>query len=469
MDHALKKTLIKNASAVVTCDSKDTIYRDCDILIEGPQILAIEPHIEAHDAEVIDATNCFIYPGLINTHHHFFQMFVRNLLTVDFPNMHVLDWLNEIYPIFQRIDTDCIYYSSLAAMADLIKHGCTTAFDHQYCFPSHTEKELVDRQFEAADLLGIRYHAGRGTNTLPLDQGSTVPDEMCETTDEFLVDCERLIDTFHDPKPFSMRQIVVAPCQPVNCFKETFVESVNLARAKGVRLHTHLGEGENIAMQERWGMRTLDWCKEIDFVGDDVWYAHGWELTPQEYKIMAQTGTGLSHCPAPAVLGGFNIIDIPAMQKSGMRLSLGVDGSATNDGSNLLETLRLAFLMQTFHGKSRGKSPTPYEMLKLTTRGGADILGRQDLGSLEVGKGADLFMIKTDKLEYAGAIHDPANILGRIGVSGPVDLTMVNGKVVYHNGTLTGVDEKTLFIEAEKVCTRVIRKDNPAYASYPVK
>ncbi len=463
MDSTPERTVLKNVAAIVTCDNQDTILRDCDILIEGPQISAIGPDLETDGAEIINATNCFVYPGLVNTHHHFFQMFVRNLLSVDYPNMLVLDWLNEIYPIFKRIDTDCVYYSSLAAMADLLKHGCTTAFDHQYCFPSHTEKELVDRQFEAATQLGIRYHAGRGTNTLPLSEGSTVPDEMCETTDAFLADCARLIDKYHDGDPFSMSQIAVSPCQPINCYKETFVESLALAREKGVRLHTHLGEGENIAMEERWGMRTLAWCQEIDFVGEDIWYAHGWELTPDEYRIMAETGTGLSHCPAPAVLGGFDIIDIPAMQKSGMRLSLGVDGSATNDGSNPLDSLRMAFLMQCYHGKSRGGSPTPYDMLKLATRGGADILGRQDLGSLEAGKGADLFMIKTDKMEFAGAVHDPANLLARVGVTGPVDLTMVNGKVVYQNGELAGIDEEAMFAEAEQVCNNVIRKDNPAY------
>lgn len=463
MDSTDKLVLLKNAAAIVTCDDQDSIFRDCDILVEGPQIKSIGQDLDVEGAEIIDASHCFVYPGLINTHHHFFQMFVRNLLTVDFPNMEVLDWLNEIYPIFKRIDTDCVYYSSLAAMAELLKHGCTTAFDHQYCFPSHTEIELVDRQFDAAGLLGIRYHAGRGTNTLPLSQGSTVPDEMCETTDRFLTDCERLIDKYHDASRFSMGQIVISPCQPVNCFKETFVESLALARDKGAQLHTHLGEGENIAMEERWGLRTLAWCQEIDFVGDDIWFAHGWELTPEEYQVMAETGTGLSHCPAPAVLGGFDIIDIPAMLKSGMRLSLGVDGSATNDGSNPLDTLRMAFLMQSFYGKSRGGSPTPYDMLKIATKGGADILGRQDLGCLETGKAADLFMIRTNKMEYTGAVHDPANLLARVGATGPVDLTMVNGQVVYQNGEFEGIDESAMFAEAEQVCNNVIRKDNPAY------
>jgi hydroxyatrazine ethylaminohydrolase len=288
---------------------------------------------------------------------------------------------------------------------------------------------------------------------------------MVESTDEFLQDCERLIDTYHDPNPYSMRQIVISPCQPINCYKDTFTESLNLARDKGVYLHTHLGEGENDAMVERWGKRTLEWCEDIGFVGPDVWVAHGWELTPEEYSVMAKTKTGLSHCPAPATLGGFPIIDIPAMDQAGMRLSLGCDGSATNDGSSLLDSLRMAYLMQAFHSKNRGGSPSSYEMLKIATVGGAGMMGRTDIGSLESQKGADLFMIDTEKLELSGALHDPKNLIAKIGVTGTVWLTMVNGKVIYRDGVLLGVDEKQLAMEAENTCSRVIRDKNSAYRS----
>ena len=206
-----KTTLIKNAGAIVTCDKNDTIHYNSDILIKGPEIIRIEENIQEKADEIIDARGMFVYPGLVNTHHHFFQTFVRNLAAVDYPAMTVIDWINEIYEIFKLMNEDTIYYSSLTAMADLVKHGCTTAFDHQYCYPRHAGKQLVDRQMEAAGLLGIRYHAGRGANTLPKSKGSTVPDEMVETTDEFLSDCERLIDTYHDPAPFSMKQIVLPP------------------------------------------------------------------------------------------------------------------------------------------------------------------------------------------------------------------------------------------------------------------
>ncbi|MBI9104676.1 MAG: amidohydrolase family protein [Spirochaetales bacterium] len=455
-----QRILIKNAKAIVTCDKNDSVLYDTDILIEAPAIMAIGkdiPEEKIGDAEVIDGRNKFVYPGLINTHHHFFQTFVRNLITIDFPSMSVIDWINEIYEIFKLIDSDAIYYSTLIAMTDLVKHGCTTAFDHQYCYPRHAGKELVDRQMEAAELLGIRYHAGRGANTLKKSKGSTVPDEMVETTDEFLSDCDRLIKLYHDDKPFSMKQIVVAPCQPINCHRETFAESLNFAREKGVRLHTHLGEGENGPMVERWGERTLQWCEKLGFIGPDVWFAHGWELTPEEYKVMAATGTGLSHCPAPATLGGFPILDIPAMHSSGMMLGLGCDGSATNDSSNLLDSIRMAYLMQAFHTKERNGGASAYDILKMATAGGAEIMGRGDLGALETGKGADLFMIDVTKLELAGALHDPANLIGRVGLTSEVWLTMINGKVVFKEGRISGLDENTLAEKAEECCTRVIR------------
>ncbi len=458
-----KKLVIKNAGAIVTCDAMDTVLRGADILVEGPAIARIGRGIDPAGAKVLDARGSFIYPGLVNTHHHFFQTFVRNLIAVDYPSLSVLEWIGKIYEIFKLIDSDAIYYSSLVAMADLVKHGCTCAFDHQYCFPRAAGKELVDRQMEAARLIGIRYHAGRGANTLPKAEGSTIPDEMLESTDEFLSDCDRLIRAYHDASPFSLRQVVVSPCQPINCRRETFVESLAFARSHGVRLHTHLGEGENGPMEERWGRRTLAWCEEIGFVGPDVWYAHGWELNPEEYRVMASTGTGLSHCPAPAVLGGFPIIDIPAMLSAGMRLGLGCDGSATNDGSSLLDSLRMAYLMQAYHSKERGSCPRPYDMLKIATAGGARLLGRDDIGSLEPGKAADLFMVDAGKLELAGATHDPANLLARAGVTGPVSLTMVNGRVVYSEGRIAGIDEEDLAAQADRACTRAIRSRSGAY------
>lgn len=458
-----EKLLIRNAAAVVSCGPDDAVHKNTDILIEDGFISMIAPGIQAEGMRILDASHKFIYPGLVNTHHHFFQTFVRNLSSIDYPNMLVVEWLDKIYRIFQIIDSDVIYYSSAAAMADLLKHGCTCAFDHQYCYTTATGKSPVDRQMEAAQMLGIRYHAGRGTNTLPRSQGSTIPQNMLETTEEYLQDCERIIQLYHNPLPGSMSQIVLAPCQPINSYKETFEQTVALARSKRVRMHTHLGEGENEIMLQRYGKRTLEWCEEIGFIGPDVWYAHNWEVLPEEYSVLAKYGSGISYCPGPAILGGFPILDIKALLEADITVSLGCDGSATNDSSSLLDALRMGYLMQTWHSKQRGGCVSAYEMLKVATVGGAKTLGRSDLGSLEVGKCADLFMIDTDVPELAGTLHDPKNLLARVGVTGPVWLTMVGGKVVFKDGRLQNVEEEKLAREGEAVCTKVLREPCEAF------
>ncbi len=462
------KTLIRGAKAIVSCDAADTVYKDADILIEGQMITAIGKDLGKDGTfdEVIPGEGCFVYPGLVNTHHHFFQEFVRNLVTIDYPNMTVPEWISKIYRIFQEIDDDVIYYTSLTAMSDLLKHGCTTAFDHQYCYTVKSGKRPVDRQMEAAKLLGIRYHAGRGANTLPPSAGSEIPEKMVETTDEFLQDCERLVSLYHDPAPFSMSQIVPAPCQPMNCYPETFRDTVSFCRERGLRMHTHMGEGECEVMKERFGMRTPYWAEKIGFLGDDVWVAHAWELTDDEYELLGRTGTGVSYCPTPAIMGGFPILPMQQMQRAGVNISIGCDGSATNDGSNLLDAMRLAWMAQCWYTKKRGGSISPYEMLKIATINGAKTLGRNDLGSLEAGKAADLFMIDTRKMELTGALHDPMNLIVRTGLTGCVDLTMVGGKVVWNGRELSGINEQELAAEGERVFSRVLR--DPFKTIYPI-
>jgi hydroxyatrazine ethylaminohydrolase len=257
--------LLKDCAAVVTGDQ---VLRDVDILISGPAIHAIGKDLSAAaplGTEVIDARGWFVYPGLVNTHHHFFQCFVRNRVDLDWTRLSLIEWLDKIYPIFARLTEDCFHHASVTALAELAKHGCTTAFDHQYCYPRSAGKRIIDRQFEAAEKIGLRFHAGRGVNTLPKSMGSTIPDEMLETTDEYLADCERLIAGYHDGGQFSMRQVALAPCQPVNCHKETFTESLSLARQHGLILHTHAGEGESEVIRARHGLRTVDYLEQMGF------------------------------------------------------------------------------------------------------------------------------------------------------------------------------------------------------------
>ncbi len=386
-------------------------------------------------------------------------------MTIDRSELTLMQWLDDIYKVFVRIDGDVIFYASAACMADLIKHGCTCSVDHQYCYTPATGKQGVDRQMEAARLMGFRFVAARGTNTLPRWKGSTIPDEMCETTAESLDDCQRLLALYHDPEPFSMRQIVLAPCQPINCTEDTFLETIRLARSAGVHMHTHLCEGENSSMVRRFGVRSLNGAAASALSA----VTFGWPMAGKRCRRICSAGgnhMGISHCPAPTMLGGSEILDIPGMRKAGITISLGVDGCATNDGSNMLDTLRLAYLMQTFLSKKRGGCPSPYEMLKLATVGGAEMIGRPELGQLAAGKAADLFMIDARRLEYAGALHDPASMLAKLGVAGPVWLTMINGGVVYRDDHLTGVDEAKLLQEGEQVCTRVLRDTCEAFAPY---
>ncbi|WP_296036778.1 amidohydrolase [uncultured Agrobacterium sp.] len=447
--------LLKNCAAVIVNDGNGmTVRRNVDLLSEGPTIKAIGENL-AHgvlleDTEITDATGWFVYPGLVNTHHHFFQCFVRNRAELDWTKLSVIEWLDRIYPIFARLTEDCFYHSSVTAMAEMIKHGCTTAFDHQYNFPRHAGKRLVDRQFDAADLFGMRFHAGRGGNSLPKSEGSTIPDEMRETTDEFIADCARLIDTYHDAAPFSMRQVVVAPCQPVNGYRETFVESVRLARDKGVRLHTHVGEGESEVIRARHGLRTVDYLHEMGFAGPDTFYAHCWELSHDELRTMAASGTGVAHCPEPVYLVGAEVTDIPAMSALGVPVGLGCDGAASNDNSNLMHCIHSAYMLQCLAASTRAHPvPAPADFLGYATTGGAQLLGRTDIGRLAPGMAADLFAIDTRRMDYVGTRHDPLSLIAKVGIGMPTDMTMINGRVVWAKGEFPGLDEGKLFADAE--------------------
>ncbi len=457
----MRHTLFKSCEAIVTCDDNNTVHRNADLLVSGASIARIEAQIDettlAENTTVIDGSGHFVYPGLINTHHHFFQCFVRNHAHLDWTKLSVLEWLDKIYPLFSRLDEACFYHASITAMGELIKHGCTTAFDHQYNFPRHAGKQIIDRQFEAADLLGMRFHAGRGGNTLPKSEGSTIPDEMRESTDEFIDDCARLIDTYHDPSPYSMRQVVIAPCQPVNSYRETFTESIALARDKKVLLHSHVGEGESEVIRQQTGMRTVEWCEDIGFVGSDVWLAHCWELNAGEINTLASTKTGVSHCPEPVYLVGAEVTPIAEMHAAGVRLGLGVDGAASNDNSNLMHCIHSAYMLQALvASQHKFAVPEPRSFMHFATRGGADLLQRPDLGTLGAGKAADLFMLDTRKVDYIGAVHDPESLMAKVGVSAPVDLTMINGRIVWRNGEFPGLDEYQMFAEAQSHVERVV-------------
>jgi hydroxyatrazine ethylaminohydrolase len=254
-----------------------------------------------------------------------------------------------------------------------------------------------------------------------------------------------------------MRQVAIAPCQPVNSYLDTFTESVALARDKQVLLHSHVGEGESEVIKQRTGMRTVDWCEEIGFVGSDVWLAHCWELNADEIATLARTQTGVSHCPEPVYLVGAEVTPIPQMQHAGVRIGLGVDGAASNDNSNLMHCIHSAYMLQALVASQHGFAvPEPKTFLHYATRGGADLLQRPELGHLAEGQAADLFALDTRKVEYIGAVHDPESLIAKVGISSPVDLTMINGHIAWQNGEFPGIDEQQLVAEAQSHVARVV-------------
>ena len=281
---------------------------------------------------------------------------------------------------------------------------------------------------------------------------------MVQTTQEILEDSQRLIEAFHDPRPFSMNQIALAPCSPFSVTSDLMRETADLARAKGVRLHTHLGEtlDEEAYTLSRVGMRPLAYMESLGWVGPDVWFAHGIHFNDQELQLLADTGTGVAHCPVSNMKLSSGIARIPDMLKLGVPVGLAVDGSASNDGSNLLEEIRIGYLLHRLG--SSNKAPSGYEILKLATRGSARILGRNDIGSLEVGKAADLFMVDSRELALVGTSQDPKSLLATVGLHRPVDYTVINGKVVVRKGRLTSVDEEKVIARANELVTELLKK-----------
>ena len=441
---------IRNASAIVTCDSRDSVLENTGILIQDGVITCMdqEPHAAG---EVLDAAGCIVYPGLINTHHHLYQTFSRNLPQVQ--NLELFDWLTALYEIWKNLDGEAVYHSSLTGLGELLKTGCTTCFDHHYVFPGGSSAALLDAQFAAAQELGIRMYASRGSMDLSRKDGGLPPDSVVQTVDAILRDSQAAVEKFHDPSFNSMRMVALAPCSPFSAGEALYRQSALLARSLGVRLHTHLCEtkDEEAYVLEKYGKRPLAYMENLDWVGPDVWYAHGIHFNDEELKLLADTGTGVAHCPVSNMKLSSGVCRIPEMLALGVPVGLAVDGSASNDGSNLLEELRTAYLLHRLHASER--APSGYDLLKLATRGSARVLGREDIGSLEPGKAGDLFLIRRNRLELVGADLDVTSMLGTVGFKGAVDYTVVNGNVVVREGRLTGVDEEEAVRKA-RACVR---------------
>lgn len=445
----MSSLMLRNLSYVQTCNDNDEALRNVDIYCEDGLIRAIGQNLPQRAARELDGRNFLCYPGLINTHHHLYQQFSRNLPQVQ--NMELFDWLKTLYEIWKNLDERVIRYSSLTGMGELMKNGCTTCFDHHYVFPADSG-DLIGAQLAAADELGIRMVCSRGSMDLSVKDGGLPPDSVVQTVDEIMHDSARLIEAYHDPAYGAMHQIVLAPCSPFSVSAELLRQSAILARQYHVRLHTHLCETkdeENYTLT-RCNMRPLEYMASLGWIGEDVWYAHGIHFTTDELKFLAQTRTGVAHCPVSNMKLSSGIARIPEMLALGVPVGLAVDGSASQDGSNLLEEIRICYLLHRLN--SSAKAPSGYDVLKMATRGSAALLGRTDIGSIEVGKCADLFLVDSRRLELVGALYDPANVFGTVGLRGAVDYTIVNGRITVENGRLVNVDEPTVAQEARKVC-----------------
>ena len=449
------RLLVKNIRTLVTCDDADRVLQDVNLYVEDGVIREIGGPERMVD-EVLDGSRMILYPGLVNTHHHLYQLFSRNLPQVQ--NMELFDWLKNLYEIWKNLDADVVYHSSLVGMTELLRRGCTTCLDHHYVFPAGQGIGLLDAQFAAAGDCGIRFHATRGSMDLGVRDGGLPPDSVVQSVDGILRDSEEAVQKFHDPERFSMRQVALAPCSPFSVSRELLIESAALARSLGVRLHTHLAEtkDEEKYTLARFGMRPLEYMESVGWIGADVWYAHGIHFQEDELVRLARTGTGVAHCPVSNMKLSSGIANIPRMLELGVPVGLAVDGSASNDGSDLLAELRTGYLLQRL--KASRRAPDGYAFLKIATRGGAALLGRDDIGQIAEGKAADFFMIREDRPELVGATMDPRAMLATVGLTGPVDVTVVNGRVVVSGGRVVVIDEERLAERADTVWRRFLAR-----------
>lgn len=441
--------LIRNLHTAVTCDDGDRVLQQVDLLCRDGVIAALGPNLACEADTVLDGSHYWCYPGLINTHHHLYQVFSRNLPQVQ--NLELFDWLTALYEIWKNLDEQVVRCSALTGMGELLKHGCTTCFDHHYVFPAGAG-DLIGAQLSAAEELGIRMVSSRGSMDLSRKDGGLPPDSVVQTVDEIMADSARIIETYHDPRPGSMRQIVLAPCSPFSVSGELLRQSAILARQYGVRLHTHLCEtkDEEHYTLAHFGVRPLEYMASLGWTGSDVWYAHGIHFNDEELRELSRTGTGVAHCPISNMKLASGVARVPEMLSLGVPVGLAVDGSASNDGSSLMEELRVAYLLHRL--TSSEKAPSGYQVLKLATRGSARLLGREGIGALEVGRRADFFLVDARRLELAGAGESPADVLATVGLRGPVDYTVVEGRMVVREGHLTTVDEIAVSEEANRVC-----------------
>jgi cytosine/adenosine deaminase-related metal-dependent hydrolase len=363
----------------------------------------------------------------------------------------LFDWLRTLYPIWKGLNSEAIYVSAKLAMAELMLSGCTTSSDHLYTFPNDSK---LDDEIRAAHEIGIRFHAARGAMSVGESKGGLPPDTMVEGEENILIDMRRVVEQFHDPKRHAMLRIVIAPCSPFTVSQNLMREAAALARSYGVHLHTHLAEtpGDVAYSLEKFGVLPGDYARDVGWVGEDVWHAHCVCLNEREISLFGKTGTGVAHCPSSNLRLASGIAPVRKMRDAQVKVGLGVDGSASNDSGHLLAEARMAMLMQRAGGNPAGL--TAREALEIGTRGGAAVLGRDDIGALEPGMSADFVAFRLDTPAFAGALHDPVAALTLCAPQN-VDLSVINGRVVVRDGLLT-TTELPVLVERHNAISRAL-------------
>jgi len=459
--------LVHNAEVLVTMDGARREIEQGAVLIRDKRIEAVgssaelRAHLAAQNLQAdrcIDASGCIVIPGLVNCHHHLYQTLTRSIGTAE--GKSLFDWLQTLYPIWRQMDAEPVYVSARLGLAELMLSGATTVADHLYLFPNGAR---LDDEIRAARELGVRFHPTRGSMSLGQSQGGLPPDSVCEDEDTILADCERVIAEFHDPEPLSMLRIGLAPCSPFSVTPELMRNTAELARRHpGVRLHTHLAEtlDENRFCEQQFGMRPLPYLQSLGWTGDDVWFAHMVHPNADEIGLLADTLSGVCHCPSSNMILASGIAPVRAMRDRGVRVGLGVDGSASNDSNQLLGEARQAMLLQRVGWpgfESRADRFSAREALELATLGGAAVLGRDDIGSLEAGKAADLVAYRVDDIQHAGAGGD--RVAGLLTCA-PVNAcySIIDGRVVIEQGEITGLDLPALVNQHNQQAQRLLRK-----------
>jgi cytosine/adenosine deaminase-related metal-dependent hydrolase len=425
-----------------------------DILIRENRIAKIgADNVETAD-RVIDCSTCVVIPGFVNTHHHFYQTLTRNLPAVQ--DAELFDWLVYLYEIWQHLDDEAVYYASMLAMAELLKTGCTTSTDHHYVYPQNVSGDLIGTQFKAAANLGMRLAPTRGSMSLSKKDGGLPPDNVVQTEDEILKDSERVIQQYHDDGELAMRKIMLAPCSPFSVTETLMTATVQLARKYGVGLHTHLAEtrDENEFCLETYGCRPLKLMEKCEFIGADVSYAHGIHFNDAELERLANSGTHIAHCATSNMRLGSGICRVKEMLPLGINVALAVDGSASNDSSDMLGEIRNALLLQRVHYGASAMSTL--DVIKMGTENGARLLGFEKVGKIQEGWAADLAVFNVGKLEYSGSLADPLAAIIFSGYNHGTEYTIVNGKIAVDQGRLTGFDETEIMNKCNEISENLI-------------